>query len=165
VSFDNLTPELLPAALTAAALLSGRKDLNHRVRALIVSHVPAFDIHSRDEAAEALTSAFQKAGISVCAQRNIRGDTLRAASKKAEQWLRAGIFLLSRDDVKAPSAWMHDLPQVIFAVGNRSALEVPAAAILNSRKPRRITPDDKWLQATKRLVHLAIAEGFAIVSS
>ena len=40
----------------AAAILSGRKDLNHRVRSLIVSHVPAFDIHSPDEAAEALTS-------------------------------------------------------------------------------------------------------------
>jgi hypothetical protein len=165
VSFENLTPELLPAALTAAALLSGRKDLNHRVRSLIVSYVPDFDIHSPDEAAEALTSAFQKAGVAIGAQRNIRGDTLRAASKKAEQWLRAGIFLLSREDVKAPSPWMHDLPQVIFAVGNRSVIEVPAAAILNSRKPRRISPDDKWLQATKRLVHLAIAEGFAIVSS
>jgi len=60
---------------------------------------------------------------------------------------------------------MHDLPQVFFALGNRSVLELPAAAVLNSRKPRRITPDDKWLQETKRLVQLAIAEGFAIVSS
>jgi hypothetical protein len=165
VSFENLTPECLPAALTAAALLFGRKDLNHRVRSLIVSHVPAFDIHSLDEAAEALTGAFRKAGVPAGAQRNIRVDTFRASLMKVDQWLRAGIFVLSREDVKAPSAWMHDLPQVFFAVGNRSVLELPAAAILNSRKPRRITPDDKWLQETKRLVQLAIAQGFAIVSS
>jgi len=160
-----LTPECLPAALIAAALLSGRKDLNHRVRSLILSHVPAFDIHSPDEAAEALTRAFRKAGVSAWARRHIRANTFRASSKKADQWLRAGIFVLTREDVKAPSAWMHDLPQVFFALGNRSVLELPAAAVLNSRKPRRITPDDKWLQETKRLVQLAIAEGFAIVSS
>jgi hypothetical protein len=149
----------------AAAILSVRKDLNHRVRSLIVSHVPAFDIHSTDQAAEALTGAFRKAGISAGTRRNIRADTFRASLKKADQWLRAGIFVLNREDVKAPSAWMHDLPQVFFALGNRSVMELPAAAILNSRKPRRITPDDKWLQETKRLVQLAIAQGFAIVSS
>jgi len=160
-----LTPECLPAALTAAALLSGRKDLNYRVRSFIVSHVPVFDIRSPDEAAEALTIAFRKAGVSASARRRIREETFRACLKKADQWLRAGIFVLTRDDVKAPAAWMHDLPQVFFAIGNRSVLELPAAAILNSRKPRRITPEDKWLQETKRLVQLAIAEGFAIVSS
>jgi hypothetical protein len=166
VSFENLTPECLPAALIAAALLSGRKDLNHHVRSLIVSHIPAFDIHSPDEAVEALSRAFRKAGVSSAwARRHIRADTFRACSKKADQWLRAGIFVLTSEDVKAPAAWMHDLPQVFFAFGNRSVLELPAAAILNSRKPRRITPDDKWLQETKRLVQLAIAEGIAIVSS
>jgi hypothetical protein len=139
--------------------------LNHRVRSLIVSHVPAFDIHSPGEAAEALTIAFRKAGVSLGARRKIRAETFRASSKKAEQWLLAGIFVLTREDVKAPSAWMHDLPQIFFALGNRSVLELPAAAILNSRKPRRITPDNKWLEETKRLVQLAVAEGFAIVSS
>ncbi len=53
----------------------------------------------------------------------------------------------------------------LFRHWKRSVLELPAAAILNSRKPRRISPDDKWLQETKRLVQLAVAEGFAIVSS
>jgi len=60
---------------------------------------------------------------------------------------------------------MHNLPPVFFALGSKAMLDLPASAILNSRKPRCITPDDKWLQETKRLVRLAVEEGFVIVSS
>ncbi len=165
MSGENLTPDCLPAVLFAAAFLSVRKDLNHRVRSSIVSHVPAFDIHSLDDAAEAMVTAFRKAGESACARRYLRADIFRASLKKTDQWLHDGIFVLTREDFKAPAAWMHDLPPVLFALGNKSILQLPAAAILNSRKPRRLTPDDRWLQETKRLVRLAVAEGFAIVSS
>lgn len=165
MSFENLTPECLPGALFAAALLSTRKDLNHRVRSSIISHVPAFDIHSPDDASEALISAVRKARLSAGARWRLRADAVRASSKKADQWLHDGIFVMTRADVEVPSAWMHDVPPVFFAHGNRSVLQLPAATVLNSRKPRRVTPDDKWLQETKRLVRLAIAEGFAIVSS
>jgi hypothetical protein len=165
VSFENLTPESLPGALFTAAFLSGRKDLNHRVRSSIISHVPIFDIRSLDEAAEALNIAFQATGLAVPPRRGLTAKALDTFSNKADQWIHEGIFLLTREEVNAPGARMHDLPPVLFALGNKSVVQLPAAAILNSRKPRRITPDDGWLADTKRLVRLALGEGFAIVSS
>jgi hypothetical protein len=128
-------------------------------------NVSAFDIHSLDDAREALACAFQKAGVQVSARGYLREDTFRLALKKADQWLRDGVSVLTREEFKAPDPWIHDLPPVFFSIGNKSMLELPAATILNSRKPRRLTPDDRWLLETKRLVRLAIEEGFAIVSS
>jgi hypothetical protein len=160
-----VTPQRLPGALFTAALLAGRKDLGHRIRSSIVSHVPAFDIHSLSDASEALNAAFREGGVSELARRQLTSKALAASLKKAVQWLHDGIFALTNEDVKPRSAWMQDLPPVLFALGNKSVLGLPTATILNSRKPRRITPDDGWLTETKRLVRLAIAEGFAIVSS
>jgi predicted Rossmann fold nucleotide-binding protein DprA/Smf involved in DNA uptake len=165
VSFQNLTPERLPGVLLAAAVVASRKDLNHHIRSSIISHVPPFNIHSLADASEALNIAFHKAGVSVRARRRLTAKAFAASSKKAGRWLRDGIFMLTRDDMNARSTWMHDLPPVLFALGKKSLLQLPAATILNSRKPRRISPDDRWLVETKRLVRRAIAEGFAIISS
>ncbi len=160
-----MTPECVPGYLFAAALLSTRKDLNHRVRSSILSRIPPSDIYSLDEAVRVLSIAFQEVGLSPGTDRHPRGATLRAAANRAVHWLRDQVFVLARENLKIPGAWMSNLPSVFFAHGDQSILRLPAAAILNSRKPRRVNPSDRWLQETKRLVHFAIQEGFAIVSS
>ena len=160
-----MTPERIPGSLFAAALLSTRKDLNHRVRSSILSRIPSSDVYSLDEAAKVFSMAFQEVGLPPGSGRCQREATLRAAYNRAVQWIRDQVFVLTHDDLKTREAWMRNLPAVFFAHGDRSILQLPAAAILNSRKRRQVSPSDRWLQATKRLVGLAIQEGFTIVSS
>ncbi len=71
----------------------------------------------------------------------------------------------SIENFSAPLARMHDLGPVIFTRGNFDILNLPAAAILNSRKPRSVSPGDRWLSLTKLMVDSAIKRGFAIATS
>lgn len=49
--------------------------------------------------------------------------------------------------------------------GDSSLFASPTAAILNSRKPRMITPSDCWIKITIALTEEAVRKGFTVVSS
>ena len=82
-----------------------------------------------------------------------------------EEWSDRGVGVISIENFSAPLSWMHDLGPLIFTWGNLNILNLPAAAILNSRKPRRVSPGDRWLTLTKLMVLSAIRRGFAIATS
>ena len=163
IGLEFLTPDNLPAALFTAALLSRRKELNARLRSQIISAVPPFDICARSAILDGLAYAFQ----GTAARFSPRGFTASAmswAAAKAMRWLQRGIFAVPGHELTSPDAAFHGLPPVLFAKGDRSLLRVPAAAILNSRKSRRVTPQDHWVLRTKELVQRAVKGGFAIAS-
>lgn len=163
IGLDFLTPDNLPAALFTAALLSRRKELNARLRSQIISAVPPFDIYSRSAILDGLAYAFQRAPA-LFSPRGLTASAMSSAAAKAVGWLQRGIFLVSGHELTSRNAAFHGLPPVLFAKGDRSLLRVPAAAVLNSRKSRRVTPQDDWVLRTKELVQCALKGGFAIAS-
>jgi hypothetical protein len=159
LKLDNLSPLLF-----ATAVLSHRSDLNARLRSQIVSRVRPFDIHSRSESLDALASALQAVGAPF-SPRALTANRWREAVLAASEWLRRGIFVLARNEIKAPEPSLHDLPPIFFAKGSRSLLHRTGVAILNSRKSRPITAQDYWITATKERVASAMQLHGAIVSS
>ncbi len=85
--------------------------------------------------------------------------------RTVKEWSGRGVRVISIENFSAPLARMHDLGPLIFAWGNLDILNLPAVAILNSRKPRRVSPGDRWLTLTKLMVLSAIRRGFAIATS
>jgi hypothetical protein len=158
-----LNPDRIPAALFAAAILSSHRDLDVRTRVKIISHVPAFDLESDKEARNALKIAFHSAGIPV--SRNFTSARLAAAAVSAEQWLAKGIFVVSGRSLVTPERCAQHIPEVVFACGDRSIASSGAAAILNSRKPRRVSPGDGWITDTRSLVRYAEQAKLIVVSS
>ncbi len=61
-------------------------------------------------------------------------------------------------------AHVEGLAPVLFAKGDTSILNRPAAAILNSRGKSKISPGDQWLSATRAAYEYAIEKGLILVS-
>jgi hypothetical protein len=57
------------------------------------------------------------------------------------------------------------VPASFFAWGDLSLLDHTKAAVLNSRKSRRVSPYDRWLSLTEWCVRQAVEQGYVIVSS
>jgi hypothetical protein len=153
------------AALCAAALLSSRRDLDHRVRSLIISHVPPFDIYSADEVAEGMGEAFRRSGLSACGRAFLSARRRSDAAVSAEEWFARGIRILLRESFRASAASVDKLSEAFFAKGDTSILDQPLAAIFHSRVNRAVSPDDPWISATKAAFAYAGEKGLAIVSS
>ncbi len=147
----------------AAALLAGRKDLDYKLRARLITQTPAFDIQSLSEAEDAMRTAFGKLGMTSLAAFRIRERSYCQALRKTETWISRGIFAVKTGELVEHRS--NHVEGVLFAWGNASLTEIPWAAILNSRKPRMIGPHEEWIEATKTLVAVAVERGFGIVSS
>jgi hypothetical protein len=158
-----LTPDRIPAALFAAATLSSHRELDSPTRLRIISRVPAFDIKSEDEARDALRKAFQSAGVP--SPHSFPSGRVRSASVAAEEWLGKKIFVMSRRNLTAPGRYAQHIPEVVFAFGDPSIASSRAAAVLNSRKPRRACPDDSWIRTTGGLVRYAKQAKLTVISS
>jgi hypothetical protein len=159
-----LTPDRIPAALFAAAILSYRRDLDARTRISIVSRIPVFDVKSFDEATDALEKAFQVACMPTSIKFPPRGR-MAAAAVSTEEWLNKKIFVMSRENFGAQNHDAQHISELVFAFGNASIASCRAATILNSRKPRRISPDDTWITATKSLARYAETAKLTMISS
>jgi hypothetical protein len=163
IGLEFLTPDHVSAALFTAALLSRRKERNARLRSQIISAVPPFDIYVHSAISDGLAYAFQGTTARF-SPRGLTANAISWAAEKAMRWLESGIFLIPGHELTSPNAAFHGLPPVLFAKGDRSLLHVPAAAILNSRKSRRVTPQDHWVIRTKELVQRALKGGLVIAS-
>jgi hypothetical protein len=160
-----VSPDRPQAALLIAALLSRCPDLGHRVRSAIIERASLEGLGSRGTVVRALTEAFHSVGLTLSPRRYPREDSIRRAAAEADEWIRRGIFVLGPDQSVAPGAELHELPPLRFAWGNVSALERPAAAFLNSRKPRHPRPHDEWIRSLQIAVRSALPRGFAVASS
>jgi hypothetical protein len=153
------------AALFAAALLSTRKDLDYRVRSLIISHVQPFDIYSAGEVSEGMGEAFRRSELNPSGSAFLSARRRSDAAGTAEKWFARGIRILLRESLKAPAASVDRLPEVFFAKGAKSILDQPLAAILHSRVKRAVSPGDPWISETKAAFAYAGEKGLAVVSS
>jgi len=153
------------APLVTSALLAQRSELSASERSRIISCTPSVYVQEPEAAWEVVVCAFQEARLPIPWRRRPSLASLRGAIVEAERWTELGVSLISAETIQAPNAAEHDVPQVLFARGNCSMLQQPAAAILNSRKPLQTFPSDSWLQATKNLVSRARKEDVVIVSS
>ncbi len=152
------------AVLFLAALLMPRRDVDWRVRSEILAQARSLALHTRKGMTGSVAAVLDAAGLTRAPRGCPRSSAFERAEKLSETWLNRDIWPIEQGDVQAPCAWLHDLPPVWFAMGKRSLLDQPAAAILNSRKPRHIGPRDPWLLATKAMVRSALENHFAVVS-
>jgi hypothetical protein len=153
------------AALWFTALLSDRRDLTHHVRSSIIARACPFDSTSHDAVIPALSDAFGSLDFPMPSRQWPRPDVLDRAAATVDLWIKRGVFVIGSDQCLAPGVELHELPRVWFAWGNRSVLESPAAAILNSRKPRNTRPGDGWIRTVKTMVCSVMHRGFVVASS
>jgi len=159
-----VTPDRERSALFVTALLSTRNDLAWRERALVISRVPPFNIHSATHIMEGLTRSLGEFGNVLHSVRCSR-NSLVPAAHRAEQWISQGIFVIACEELGVRESYEQTFPPILFAKGDLSVADMEIAAILNSRKPRHVRPDDRWVLATRSLVRMACAQGCAIASS
>lgn len=153
------------AALFVAAYLASSPKIAHPAWARIIAGVRPFDIHSPRESAEGLTEALRCSNTEAPPPRPPRKRAQAAAALLAEAWLAQGVEVVTKQDIGLGADIGADLPPILFSCGDRSLLDGPAAAVLNSRKPRKITPHDAWVLETVRLARYALAERFRLISS
>jgi hypothetical protein len=149
----------------AAELLSKKQELDYRARSQILSQIESLDSSSPQRVTEAMINSALKAGIDLSDWKCPSPPVFQRMLPTAEQWSESGVQVISTANLAAPLAFMHDSAPLLFAWGNVEILNQPAAAILNSRKPRQVSPGDRWLTLTKLMAYSAIERGFGIASS
>lgn len=145
-------------------MLSYRRDLNYRVRNLIISNIPSFEIRSASQAAEGVREAFEKSGLPIRGSRLLSSSRLSAAAEKAEVWFQKGIGVVFRKSLKPCNEDAHYSSPVLFYRGDASFIHKQSAAILNSRGKKTVSPGDEWLRATKAAFAYALEKELALVS-
>jgi len=153
------------SSLTTAALLATSAELTARERSLIASLVAPFDIPNPSAAADAIASAFQDAGVAPSPNRLFLRSRVERARFLAENWQRKGVIVVRGDRLRAGDAHPRDVPPILFGYGPEELLDRQAATVVNSRRSRRITPGDLWIDALRSFFHEAATSSYSIVSS
>ncbi|MEW6349820.1 MAG: hypothetical protein AB1646_12210 [Thermodesulfobacteriota bacterium] len=151
------------SSLLVAALLAGRKDLDYRLRARLIACAPLFDVDSLEDAEDALRASLGKTGIGSRTSFRITTRAYSHALRKTETWISRGVFVVKTAEL-VPH-WSNHVAEVLFAWGDAPPKGLLWAAVLNSRKPRKIGPHEEWITATATLVLHAVDRGYGIVSS
>ena len=135
------------------AWLAGRRDLDHGNRAALMLSIPEFNQHG-------LTSDDP---LAVCSQvaRHLAAETKSSATNRsvlraearARAWLEQGVTALTATECGLPESGSYS--PLLSAWGDLSLLDNKKVALLNSRKPRGISPRARWL---KRTVTVAASE-------
>lgn len=152
------------AVLFLSALLESRSSCDHRVRSSILAQAHLLSPVAGENIPENLKNIFRSAGITDIPAACLRPSSIERAEARAALWSSLGVWAFDIRDLKSSHASFPDVPRVWFAFGNRGVLDRPSAAILNSRKPRHLSPADPWIATTKTMVCCALRRGFAVVS-
>ncbi len=156
-------------SLFITALLSLRTDLDDQQRALIVSSIPEMGAYDREEVRAALNKAVKgedgKPGSTPVPPSWPTARQMEKALSQARDWKERGVFILSAEQLNLPEKILKTSPPLFFAYGRRRVLNKPLAAVLNSRKPRRISPQDRWILTTKSLFKLVEKDGYGVATS
>ena len=145
--------------LFSAAWLTQARNLTDRQRAQIISKVPDQTSGDFPDLAAWLTHACGSSAKTTARK-------TERARRLADEWARQGVSVVRTDALLAgkPSA-AEELPPVLLLWGQGRGLQQPAAAILNSRKTRRLAPEDRWVDVTREMFERAGRQGLAILSS
>jgi hypothetical protein len=141
---------------TAAFLRNTRLDHTSRQKILLLSH--HFDWTSFDSAKQSLLEAFE---ISSLQSVRFAQKSYDAAVITGRRWKGLGIAAIKAVEIPA----LETDNAVFFCRGDISLLKRPTAAILNSRKGIRISPEDAWISRAALLVEHVISEGAVLITS
>ncbi len=112
-----------------------------------------------------MADACYRLGVELGAEARPNSSRVEHAMRRVDQWLARGLRVLRRHTQGLPGESLPDLPPMLFAWGSADVTGLKAAAVLNSRKPRRIAPDEPWVRVTRILFHEACRDHCAVVSS
>lgn len=138
--------------LFASAWLAACKDMDHAKRADILSSTSIASYESDSLLAIFLEDKCRQFGSKPRSKSGF-ARAVDNASRLADEWAACGIRIVFPDSgIKGP----------IYISGDPAILEKPSAAIINSRKPRRIIPGDAWLNITENFFLYALKSGMAV---
>ncbi len=164
----RISRENLYNFLFSAALVSQRTDLTPSQRISLTAAFSHSTISGRTGLGAFLEDFLSSNNWDETVRRNLgrwptSGQTEKAGTQ-ARTWMKRKVFLVSAEDLRFKNSTKQDEPSLFFAWGEKSVLDSPRAAILNSRKPRRIGPEDRWVEVTKRLAEQLFNDGFCAVT-
>lgn len=90
---------------------------------------------------------------------------VRRAARTAERWLDAGVHVIPTARFSTCAVDGEPLPPLLFAHGRVGEPFIDTVSILNSRKPRRVSPEDLWIRAVKAVFAACVDTGSIVVSS
>jgi hypothetical protein len=102
---------------------------------------------------EHLTKFARLAGIKTRGRHPWRAERFEQAASTADGWWRRGLRVYSWGDAGGPPRGGPEAvcPQVLFGRGHLPSGR-PWVALFNSRKPRDLRPDDRWLVALRQVL-------------
>jgi len=156
-------------SLFVAALISKRTDLNDQQRASIILACPKVNTYERNEIRSALEYVAEvKISESALKPQPSNWPSIRqikTAQAQAQEWFDRGIFVLTAEQLHLPANEIAVLPPIFFAYGSRQVLNQPRAAILNSRKPRQIHPQSRWVQVARQAFQMIKQNDYGLATS
>ena len=79
-----------------------------------------------------------------------------AARRAAGKWLARGIGIVMVGEAE---------PRILFIQGDSSGLDSSASAVLHSRTPKQLHPEDRWLKITEHLLDCNVPADHTLVAS
>lgn len=76
---------------------------------------------------------------------------IQISENLSKQWIDGNIHIITRVPTFQGDSRLSNIPHFFFSIGHSKVLENPKIALINSRKPRHLSPQDRWVQATKGL--------------
>ncbi|MEE9515990.1 MAG: DNA-processing protein DprA [Candidatus Adiutricales bacterium] len=164
----QISRENLYNFLFSAALVSQRTDLTPAQRTSLAAAFSHSPISGRTGLRAFLEDFLSTNNSDETVRRDLgrwptSGQTEKARTQ-AQTWMKRKVFMISAEDLGFRNSTKQDEPSLFFAWGEKSVLDSPRAAILNSRKPRRIGPEDRWVEVTKKLAEQLFNDGFCAVT-
>jgi hypothetical protein len=157
-------------ALTLAAC-AGRLGVRdaaaiHRLLAELQKQPADGDPELMSRLEEASQTAHTSAGRSIRNRRSIDPKLFDRARRWADQRIEAEVYAVRLKPPAPPGTdeTCGTCPQVLFCRGSTPA-SMQWAGFFNSRKPRRVPPDARWLRALRHLLEEARLRGEGFVSS
>ncbi|MBI4773910.1 MAG: hypothetical protein HY788_06970 [Deltaproteobacteria bacterium] len=157
----HLSQEEAYAYVFAAAAVSEARGLPLADRLRIIDSFPNPTRVADEDPLPAPASAAETCGVRLSESflRQVRRNA-GLYREKAKRWLDGGLRVLKNRD-----SGERDGPRIFFVFGSEPKKDARRVAVLNSRKPGRITPDERWPKVTGHLAGKACEEGFDLVTS
>lgn len=154
--------------LLLAALLGRRRDLSQDDRmSLLADGIGPNQLHVQNtpqDPVQACHAIIERSGL-FPNRRRPSPVQMAKAHHQARKWLQDKIFVMRSVGARAFNEPPGRVPSVFFARGRRVHPNTPTAAVINSRKPRRLNPEDRWVRITREMCKQAMQEGCIMVAS
>ncbi len=86
-------------------------------------------------------------------------------TQTVEKWIKSGVYLLTSEDFEKYGRSCLNEIEFLCAFGRPCILTQRSISVLNSRRAKKISPNDRWIRKTLALVREAKEMGLTLVSS